>query len=304
MNDTPSTLVVINPAAGSGRAAGIWARLRATAHELFPFDEITTRGPGDAQRLARTAAAAGVRRILAVGGDGTLHELVNALAHTPVALGVLPSGTGNDFARSQGFLGPLPQLLERLAQGVHRPVDLGQAGDTYYLNVAGVGFDADVAKRVNALPRKGHGTLPYLGEAVRGAFRFDPPSLELHFDSGDVVGPERLLLVAVGNAPAYGGGMRICPEARVDDGLLDVLVVGDIRGWGTLALLPRVFLGRHLGHPRIRLFRARRVTVAGPASVTLHADGEVAGGLPVTFQVHPAALTLWAPGANVAAGAR
>lgn len=303
MTAVPSTLVVINPAAGSGRAAGTWNRLRRTAARLFPFDEATTRGPGDAQDVGRRAAAAGVRRILAVGGDGTLHELVNGLAHTPVALGVLPSGTGNDFARSQGFFGPLPKLLEGLARGAYRPIDLGQAGSTYYLNVAGVGFDAEVARRVNAMAHKAQGTIAYLGEAVRGAFRFEPPPLELRFDGGEVVGPERLLLVAVGNAPAYGGGMRICPQARVDDGLLDVLLVGDIRRWATLALLPRVFLGRHLGHPRIRLVRTSSVTVTGPPGIALHADGEIVGDLPTTFRVHPGALTLWAPGVAPAAGA-
>jgi diacylglycerol kinase (ATP) len=238
---------------------------------------------------------AGIQRVLAVGGDGTLHELVNALAHTAVALGVLPCGTGNDFARSQGLMGPLPRLLQRLAHGQRESVDLGQVEDTYYLNVAGVGFDAEVARCINARARKPEGALPYLGEAIRLAFHYEPPLLEVRFDSSAPMPRERLLLVAVGNASAYGGGMRICPQARVNDGLLDVMLAGDIRRWAILTLLPRVFMGRHVGDPRIRMIRARAVSVTGPAGVVLHADGEIVGGLPAHFRVHPGALTLWRP---------
>lgn len=295
-------MVIINPAAGSGRAARAWARVRSDARGLFSLEEAVTRAPGDATELARQAAATGVLRILAVGGDGTLHELVNALAHTPVALGVLPCGTGNDFARTQGLMGPLSRLLPRLASGRVRRVDLGQVERTYYLNVAGVGFDAEIARRINARPHKAEGTLSYLTEAVRLAFRYEPPLLGLRLEDGSDLAPERLLLVAVGNASAYGGGMRICPDARVDDGLLDAMLAGDIRRWSTLGLLPRVFLGRHVGDPRIRVVRIRSLRVSGPPGVALHADGEIVGGLPATFRVHPAALRLWCPASEQAGG--
>ena len=291
------TLVVINPAAGSGRARQRWAAVRDEAARLFPFEEAFTEAPGHATTLAQHAVADGWQRILAVGGDGTLHELANGLANTRVALAALPCGTGNDFARSVGLAQPPRRLLQGLALGARRAVDLGQVQGRYYLNVAGVGVDAEVARLVNAMPRKGGGTVPYLLTAIREAFHYTCPELTIQVDDQPAQLPAPQLMVAVGNASAYGGGMRICPGAAVDDGLLDVLSVGNLRGWATLALLPKVFVGRHTGHPAVRYGRAATVRVTGPAEVALHADGELLAGLPATFTICPRALQLWVPAA-------
>ncbi len=293
---TGRALVIVNPAAGGGRAARRWQGLQPIARAAFAFEEVHTAAPGDATRLARDAVAAGFTHILAVGGDGTLHEVVNGTAHTAVAVGLLPLGTGNDFARSAGLWRPAERLLPELASGRRRVIDLGLVHGQYYLNVAGVGFDAEVAREVNALERKGGGTVPYLLTAVRDAFRYEPPTLTLSFDAGPVAPARPCLLVAIGNASAYGGGMRVCPHAALDDGLLDVLTVGDLRGWAVLRLLPRVFVGRHLGHPLVHYQRGAQVRIEGPSSVALHADGEIVGGLPATFTVAPGAMVLWVPG--------
>ena len=290
------TLVIVNPAAGGGRAAHRWRGLRATARAAFRFEEVETSGPGDATRLAREAATSGYTHLLAVGGDGTLHEVVNGTALSGVSVGLLPLGTGNDFARSAHLLRSAEQLLAGLASGRHRVIDLGLVHGQYYLNVAGVGFDAEVAREVNALARKGGGTIPYLLTAVRDAFRYDPPLLTLTVGDGPARPPQACLLVAIGNASAYGGGMRVCPGAVLDDGLLDVLTVREIRAWAILGLLPKVFVGRHLGHPQVKYERAAEVHIEGPPSVALHADGEIVGGLPATFTVVPRALALWVPG--------
>jgi len=292
---TERTLVIVNPAAGGGRVARVWRRLSPDARRLFPFDEHWTTAPKEATRIAADAAAAGFDRILAVGGDGTLHEVVNGVAGTHLAVGVLPLGTGNDFARSAGILRAPAPLLEALHRGGTRPIDLGRVHERYYINIAGAGFDAEVARRVNAMRSKAKGTIPYLMTAVGLAFRYEPPQMTVTLDDGPAMGPEARLLVAVGNTRAYGGGMQVCPRAEVDDGLLDVLLVGDVRGWATLGLLPKVFLGAHLGHPAVGYVRAHSVRLEGPAGVALHADGEVLGGLPATFSVHPAALRLWMP---------
>lgn len=246
--------------------------------------------------MARQAAQAGIRRVLSVGGDGTLHEVVNGIQDCPVAIGVLPLGTGNDFARSVG-LPPSPEaVLRALARGSIRQIDVGEVHGERYVNIAGVGFDAEVARRVNAMRSKASGTVPYLMTAVREAFRYEPPVLSLARDGG-VPGPEcPLLMVAVGNTSTYGGGMRVCPEAVVDDGLLDVLVVQPLRAWALLSLLPRVFLGKHLGSASVSSGRAQRLTITGPSDTPLHADGELLPGLPATFTIHPRGLSLWSPG--------
>jgi len=292
---TPGTVVILNPAAGSGRVATVWAHLSPRVRALFPFEERWTRAPGEATQIAAAAAAAGIDRILSVGGDGTLHEVVNGVAGTNVAVGVLPLGTGNDFARCTGLYRPLPQLIEALARGGTRRIDLGRVHGRFYINIAGVGFDAEVARQVNATAAKASGTVPYLLTAMRLAFRYVPPVLQFALDDAGLSRPERHLLIAVGNTQAYGGGMRVCPRAEVDDGLLDVLAVGDVRGWSTLGLLPKVFLGAHLSHPAVQYSKARGVQVVGPADVALHADGELLGGLPATFSVAPQALSLWSP---------
>jgi diacylglycerol kinase (ATP) len=289
------TLVIVNPAAGSGRAGRLWQLWRAHAARAFPFEEVLTTAPGEATRLAADAARAGVRRILVVGGDGTVHEVVNGVQAGDVAVGVLPLGTGNDFARCAGLALPPARLLPALAAGRTRRIDLGTVHGRLYINVAGVGFDAEVARAVNAMTRKAGGTLPYLTTAMREALRFVPPPLDVRIDGRSWGGALPQLMVAVANAPAYGGGMRVCPRAELDDGRLDVLLVGDVRAWSILALLPTVFLGRHLAHPKVRYVRGSQVQVSGPASVAVHADGEIVGGLPATFTVRPAALELWVP---------
>ncbi len=292
------TLVVVNPAAGSGRAAAGWERLRAQAKTCFSFDEVQTSGPGHATRLAAEAAAAGYARLLAVGGDGTLHEIVNGCAEADVAVGLLPLGTGNDFARSAGLHRPAAELLPGLAAGQVRRVDLGRVHDQYYLNVAGVGFDAEVARIANATSKRQGGALFYLLTAVREAFRYEPALLAVAVDAPLIAAPSRRLMVAVGNAAAYGGGMRICPRAVIDDGLLDVMTVAGLRGVAILALLPRVFVGGHLGRAGVGYQQAKEVRIEGPSGVAVHADGELVGGLPATFTIHPGALRLWTPAAT------
>lgn len=261
---------------------------------MFPFEEHWTQAPGEGGRVAAEAARAGVSRLLAIGGDGTLHEVANGAAGTGLAVAVLPFGTGNDFARTAGFFVRPERLLAALAPGRCRRVDLGEVHGRLYINVAGVGFDAEVARIVNALARKAGGTLPYLTTAVRLAFTYRPPALAVALD-GVTLEPGPRLLVAIGNAAAYGGGMQICPGARVDDGALDALIVGPVHGWSTLGLLPKVFRGRHLADARVSLRRAGRIEIQGPADTAVHADGEIVGCLPATFSVRPQALTLWTP---------
>ncbi len=289
-------MVIVNPAAGAGRAAARWRALAETARRHLTFQEEWTGARGHATELAAAAVADGIRRILVIGGDGTLLEVANALAGTQVALGVLPMGTGNDFVRSAGITGKPEELLPRMAAGTTRAVDLGRVNGRYFMNVAGVGFDAEVARIVSEKPRHGNGTVPYLGTAIRQAFRYVPPEVAVTIDDGEAAPPSRRLMVAVGNGATYAGGMKVCPGAVLDDGVLDVLLVGDLRGFGLLKILGRVFNGSHLSDRRVQLVPARTLRIDGSSDVTLHTDGEVIGHLPAEFSVAPGALQLWVPG--------
>jgi diacylglycerol kinase (ATP) len=287
------TLCIVNRTAGGGRAGRAWDGVAPELARLGAEVAVTGR-PGEATEIARRACADGFTHLLAVGGDGTAHEVVNGIERPDVALGILPCGTGNDFARSAGLPFNPQAAVAGLGRDRRRPVDLGVCGSHRFLNVAGAGFDAEVARLINEGPRRSRGALPYVATAVSLAFRYVSDELAISLDGERW--RQRCLLVAVGNAQAYGGGMRICPRAALDDGLLDICVIAGIGAAHTLALLPQVFVGRHVRDRAVAYRTARSVEIEGPAHVAVHADGEVVGGLPARFSVEPGACQLWLPG--------
>lgn len=293
--------VILNPEAGRGRARKLWPHISQSLREAMnPTDlqVMETQGPGEAVDLARRAVEKGYDVVAACGGDGTLHETVNGLARAgaaagPHALLLLPAGTGNDFARSLG----LPLDPVRVAQAMARSrtvnVDLGQAGQSFFVNVAGVGFDAEVAAEVNRGGKIVGGTLPYIWAVMKKLATYRNAPLEIHLNQE--VRRRRALLVAVGIASYYGGGLQILPEADLQDGYLDIIVGGDLGKLATLGLLPRLFSGSHVHHPLVEMGRAAQVRIEGPDHLHVHADGEVIGRLPVEFACIPAGLRLILP---------
>jgi diacylglycerol kinase (ATP) len=230
---------------------------------------------------------------VAVGGDGTLHAVVNGVLRAgalPVAL--VPAGRGNDLARTLRL--PLdPGRATRLAlTGVARRVDLARCGDRYAVSTAGVGLDARVAAAVRA---SGGGVTAYVRHALRELWRFAPVALRLRLDGEEL--REETTLVAVANGRYFGGGMLICPHASVRDGLLDVCVVGPIPRAELLSLLPRLYYGRHVGHPAVRFYAVRSVLIEGPAGTPTHLDGEPGPNLPLHIEAAPGGIELVLPGA-------
>jgi diacylglycerol kinase (ATP) len=214
-----------------------------------------------------------------------------------VALAIIPCGTGNDCARNLGVpLGPI-SAARLAADGRARSIDLGlidSAGRrTYFVNVAGVGFDAEVAWRVSRVPRLVGGTRLYVAGVVRALVGWRSPQIRLVID-GEVV-DQRVFLAAIANGPSYGGGMRIAPTARFDDGVLDLCIVGEIGRAEVLRLVPRMYSGGHVGHPAVRMMRGVEVSVESGMRVRCHADGEVLGGLPARLTVVPRALSCVLP---------
>jgi YegS/Rv2252/BmrU family lipid kinase len=261
-----STLLLLNPAAGHGHAGRVLAETRAAATEAWgAVDVAETRAPGDAVGLAEAAARAGATRVLVIGGDGTVHEAANGIMRLPPgarpALGVIPAGTGNDFAKLAGSLHGRPaDKVRRLAGGRVRRIDVGLAWGEYFLNSVGIGFDAAVARQVN-LSTWGRGIPAYLaavGKVIRQFHPFEAQVTAEHEDFRD-----RFLLLEVGNGPVVGGGFRITPLAVPDDGVLDVCAVEALSTLGILAKLPLVMLGKHLGQKEVRSFRTRRIAVQG-----------------------------------------
>jgi diacylglycerol kinase (ATP) len=246
----------------------------------------------EAADLARRAVEDGYDLLVVVGGDGTVHLAVQSVAMSPTALGVIPTGSGNDVARYLGLPRRDPvAAAEVIARGVTRRMDLGRAGTTYFVTVLAAGFDSLVNERANAM-RWPTGQTKYNLATLAELRVFNPLSYTLELD-----GERRRLdamLVAVGNGPSYGGGLRMCEGAILDDGLLDVVIIKPISKPELLWVYPKLFKGTHVTHRSYEHHRVSQVSVAAPA-VVAYADGERVGPLPLTVEAVPAALTVCVP---------
>jgi diacylglycerol kinase (ATP) len=287
-----------------GRAHQLEPRIRAALDGAgVQARLIETREPGHAERLAAGAADLGHDRVVAVGGDGTVQEVVNGLMAGPEAgrpaLGIVPAGSGNDLVRSLGLpIAPLEALPVALG-ATTRPLDLGQAtrdgGVRYFAAAGGTGFDAQVAFTMSS--RRGtwqRGRAGYFLSTLNELRRFRNRELRLSLvtDGGprDVEG--RFLFVAFANGPYYGGGMQICPDASIDDGLLDLCLVGDISRMGALRELPGIYQAAHVDHPLVEIVRVRELAIDGQDGTLVHLDGEPFGELPVHVSVLAGAVNV------------
>ena len=235
--------------------------------------------------------------MVAMGGDGMVGACAAGLADAGpgarAALGVVPAGGGNDVARALGLPHDDPLAAAGLLPGLaRRRIDLARADGRRWLNVAGAGFDAEVNRLANQRLRRAPATLRYVGALLVKLAVERPSRFTLTLD-----GHARELaawLVVVANGRSYGGGMRVAPGARFDDGMLDVVVIGDLGKASFLATFPKVYSGRHVQHPMVAVHHARRVELAADRPRTVYADGEHAGELPMVFEVEPSALTVLA----------
>ena len=294
-------LVIVNPTAGGGRAARLIPWLRELLAPRPEVELFVTRRAGDAEDRASVAAERGNDRVVAVGGDGTVQEVVNGLlarGRAVAELGIVPVGTGNDLARSLG-LPHDPGAAWRIAVGrASTATDVGRArngaGDErWFASAGGIGFDAQVAaamakRRGWQASRAGY-LLTTLGELRR----FENRAVRITLDGRAI---ERdVLFVAIANGAYYGGGMRIAPDARADDGLLDVCVVGDISRLTAVRELPNLYRGTHIRHPAVSMHTATSIEIAGTSATRVHLDGEPFGTLPLAVELVPAAITVAAP---------
>lgn len=297
-------MIIVNPTAGGGRAGRMVAWLReriATANGILPEAAlvVTTRA-GDAEEAAARATADGVERVVAVGGDGTVQEVVNGvLAHDRdgTSIGILPVGTGNDLARSLDLPGGAAEAWLVAIGPQTRRIDVGRAvggaRTRWFASAGGIGFDAQVAAAMALRSGWQRGAAGYLLTTLSELRRFSNRRIRLTLD-GDTA-EHCVLFVAIANGAYYGGGMRIAPDAAADDGALDVCIVGDITRMTAIRQLPNLYRGTHVNHPAVALARARRVVIEGGAETLAHLDGEPFGGLPLEVELVAGRLTVAAP---------
>ncbi|WP_406492880.1 diacylglycerol kinase [Streptomyces sp. NBC_00846] len=296
---TSEITLFVNPTAGRGRGARA-AQPAASALRDAGFSVRTVLGEdaADALRRAREAVADGTGALIAVGGDGMMSLALQAVAGTETPLGVVAVGTGNDFARALGVPIRDPAAAGRLAAralkgGAVREIDLGRVGERWFGSVLASGFDSRVNDRGNRMRWVG-GRFKYDLAILAELAAFKPIPYRIRLDGGPVREIEATL-IAVGNGSTYGGGMKICADAVMDDGLFDVTVVGDCSRTTLLRVFPRVYKGTHLGHPKVTSHRVSSIELAA-AGVTAYADGEQLGALPLTATCVPGAARVLAPG--------
>lgn len=286
--------LLVNPASGKGRAreaarraVGWLRRAGASVTELVGTDA------AHALRLAEHAVASGTEALVVCGGDGIMNTALRAAVGTATPIGLIPAGTGNDYARMLGVHGSDPETAARVVlDGGTRALDAGRCGEHWFGTVLAGGFDARVNERTNRMswPR---GEWRYNLAVLVELARLRPLDYVLELDGERR--RTRAVLVAVGNGPSYGGGMRICPDAVPDDGLLDVTVIGPVAPRRLLRVLPTVYSGKHVEYSQVSTFRARRVSLSVPA-VTAYADGEPLAEAPWDVECVPRAVNVLVPG--------
>lgn len=303
------TFVVVNPAAGGGRAGKHWTKIaRELAAAIGPFDSALTTKPGDATALVRDAARNGAKTIIAVGGDGTINEAVNGLCdgeHAPardIALGFIMFGTGGDFRRSFDLPKGIAAAIERIKSGRTRVIDLGRLHYTapdgtgaqrWFNNIASFGFSGEVVRAVNAarFSKLLGGKFSFLWNSFLELRKYQGCKIDLVIDGATI--SEEVCTVAICNGRFFGGGMMMAPDAALDDGILDVVVV---RQNPPLTILDMrlLYSGAHLDHPNVSVYRGRKIEARprSNAPVYLDVEGEAPGSLPATFEAVPGALRL------------
>jgi len=296
-----SCTIIVNPTAGRGEAGRSIQKIRKELGQYASqWTWLFTQGSGDAERFAREAAAKGDTLVVSVGGDGTLHEVVNGVLGTDTAVGLIPFGTGNDVARALGLFGSLEHACKAIIDGRTMAVDVGTVegegtnGQRHFLVLAGAGFDSRTAQRVNAGLKWLSGASAYVVGAILTLRTFEPFDLTLTIDSGEII-KTKAMFVSLANTANTGGGMILAPGATVTDGQLDICVVSKVKKHVLLYELSRVFKGNHVLNPAVRMVKTASATVTADPPQPLLIDGEVIGTTPLKVGILPGALKMRVP---------
>ena len=297
-------VVIVNPRSGGGLSQRRWAALLGPLTDgLGSVDVRFTEAKTDGRRIAHEEATAGRGLIVAMGGDGTISEVADGIldAGGKSELGIIPRGTGGDFRRSLDLDDDIGRAARRIRETPARLIDAGRVSfvadngsqaERHFVNVVSFGFSSDVARQANTSSKRLGGRVAFLSATLRSLVSYENVDVVLSVDDQ----PERrmsVLLAAIGNGRFFGGGMRICPEALLDDGLFDLVTVGNLGRVGVMANIHRIYSGMHLTMKEVQGTRGRRMKVAPAdreAKIPLEVDGETPGHLPASFELLPGAL--------------
>ncbi len=287
--------LVWNPVAGNGAALNAYEVVtRELANRGIPFASSKSEYSGHAIELTKQAVADGAKKVIALGGDGTIREVASGLLHTDVPLGIISCGTGNDIVRPLKIPKDPIQALNLALTGEARHMDAAMANDLLYFNVAGFGFDVDVLHYVEIYKKKmKNGSLAYLRGLIAAIANLQSRKTKITWPGGEMEAD--VLIIAAGNGTHFGGGMMVTPKADPFDGLLDMCVIHGVKKRDALTLLPKFLKGKHLDTKFVTYFTASELCAECEPSSLLDVDGDVLPGTPVTFRVLPQAVWVIVP---------
>lgn len=296
-----STLVIANPQSGGGKSKWLRQRVETLVRQAVPAADIVwTTKPREATELARKGLKGGYQMIVSAGGDGTLNEVVNGFfdgnksVRSDAVLGLLPMGSGRDFFRTLGWKPYLKPCTERLAGRKTTLCDVGHMSyrtiggapdDHYFINIANVGLAHTMMKRVNSFPKTFGTEVAYIQGILRAFLTYKKRYVEIIIDDHHK-GSQLITNIFIANGKSCGGGWRVCPDARFDDGLFDVLAIGDIQVTDFIKALPALYRGKRIEHPKVNFYRGKHIRILeGEGDVLgVEADGEPLGFIPADFK--------------------
>ncbi|MBA4601948.1 diacylglycerol/lipid kinase family protein [Thermoactinomyces mirandus] len=286
---------VVNAVSGNGRGQEVWAYIKRRLHELdLDYQVRFTQSMGNATEIVNEVKhLPGLKAIVAIGGDGTINEVGSGLIGTSVPMGIIPAGTGNDFALGHQIPFDPEYALKRILKHETYQVDTAKINNRYMISFGGTGFDALVADAVQLRrwQKQWFGRLTYGIEALKIFRSFTPRQVTITVD-GVQYEYENVWLIAISNIPNYAGGIKICPQAQNNDGLLDLCCIQNLNSFQFLRLFPTAYSGKHVQHRSVVLHRGKEFTISPQHSFIAHVDGEILKETPITVKVVPRSLTV------------
>ena len=291
-------LFLVNPASANGATGRRWPKLERRAAALgLTGETILSQRPGHLAEIARAAPPGTL--LVVVGGDGTLNEVVNGVGATGTEIAVLPAGTGQDFGRTHGIPAGFDEAVRTVLDGEQRTIDLGRVtstgGERWFANVGSVGMSGAVAARANGMSKALGGRTTFFYALVREFLGWRNTEVTVTLDDSERRGPMHDVILA--NGRWHGGGMKLAPDASWDDGLFDVVLIGDVNKIDFLTTAPKLYSGRHLSHPKIEVLRSRTVMIVAAVPLPVEVEGEPAGTTPARIEIVPGALRVRVPAA-------
>lgn len=290
---TKQIVFIVNPKAGTNIQKNIRAAVeKHLNHERFVYGIWPTEYPGHGYELAKKAIEEGYEIVVVVGGDGSVNEIAPALIGTKVSLGIIPAGSGNGLAMHLGYGRELASAVKKLNTAENQLIDVGLMNDRPFINVAGIGFDGLVSNLMKASNWRGF--VPYVLKSLAAGLTYTPVNCRIELD--DRVITEKCFVIAIANGPMYGYNVQIAPDAQLDDGFFEVVILKDAPRWQYFAALPSTLNGTIYDAEFVEHFRSRRVVIQADQALHMHVDGEgllLEGAL--KFEINPKALNILVP---------